>query len=300
MNFDFLLSFGFEPCFPFPVFMGLAVLLGFSIGILTGLFGVGGGFLMVPLLNILLGVPYSIAVGTSLCFIIGTSAIALPGHIRQGNFESKTALYISIGSILGSLFGDVLQDILIHTVAKGDTVIFGYWMHGFFIFLLLLTGALLISPFGTPRPDSPIKPLIQRIAIPPFARVEGSESARMSIPGLAGIGFLVGMLTGLLGVGGGVLMMPLLLVVVGLSPKLAVGTSLGIVLAGSIAGVVKKLFSSMPKISLPLTLALLVGSFMGVRVGIWICRLIKGEKIRKYFVYVILLALGVILWDLVF
>jgi len=286
--------------YPIPALWGGAILLGFSIGILTGLFGVGGGFLVVPLLNVLLGVPYRIAVGSSLFFILGTSTIALPGHIREGNFEPKAVLYLSAGSILGAFFGDLLQDFLVYQVSGGDMGTFERWMHTLFLALLAVTALLLLRPMNTPQPGRSLRPdtPIQKLSIPPYTRLQREGLPSVSIPGLLGIGFFIGTLTGLLGVGGGVLFMPVLLLVVGLRPKLAVGTSLGVVLAASCTGLLKKLLDAQPKVSIPLTLLLLVGSVIGVRVGMRIFRRIESAKIRQYFVIVILLAMGIVAWDL--
>lgn len=289
--------------YPIPVLWGGVILLGFSIGILTGLFGVGGGFLVVPLLNVLLGVPYRIAVGSSLFFILGTSAIALPGHIKEGNFEPKAVLYLSAGSILGAFFGDMAQDFLVSSVSLGNIAIFERWMHTLFLGLLTVTALLLVRPTstlhtahgeGTIRKNT----LIQILPVPPYTRLDREGLSRVSIPGLLGIGFFIGTLTGLLGVGGGVLFMPVLLLVIGLRPKLAVGTSLGVVMAASFAGLLKKLMGAQPKVSVPLTFLLLLGSIAGVQLGIRLFRRIESRRIRQYFVIVILLAMGIVAWDL--
>jgi len=122
------------------------------------------------------------------------------------------------------------------------------------------------------------------------------------IPALWGgailLGFSIGILTGLFGVGGGFLVVPLLNVLLGVPYRIAVGTSLGVVLAASCAGLLKKLLDAQPKVSIPLTLLLLVGSVIGVRVGMRIFRRIESAKIRQYFVIVILLAMGIVAWDL--
>lgn len=283
-----------------PVLYGGVILLGLFIGLLTGLFGVGGGFLVVPLLNVLLGVPYRIAVGSSLFFIVGTSAFALPAHIRERNFEPKAVLYLSAGSILGALCGDLVQDFLVYAVSGGRAETFEVWMHGLFLALLFVTAILLLRPVRDPYGEGHARPRtpIQQLPLPPYTKLEQEGLAGVSIPGLIGIGFLIGILTGLLGVGGGVLFMPVLLLVIGLRPKLAVGTSLGVVLTASIAGLLKKLLSAQPKVSLPLTLMLFVGSMVGVRAGIRILKRIEGGKIRQYFVIVVFLAIGIILFDL--
>jgi uncharacterized membrane protein YfcA len=273
----------------------LLLSLGFFVGILTGLFGVGGGFLVVPLLNVLLGIPYSIAVGSSLSFIIGTSSSALPGHLRLGNVEPAAVLYLSIGSGFGAFLGDILQDFLIYSAAGGDAARYTHLMHVIFIVLLLVTAVLVVrSPKKTAGGLLPL----QKLPLPPHVDLLKSGILAVSIPGLLVIGLLIGLLTGLLGVGGGVLFMPILLIVVGLSPRRAAGTSLGVVLVASTVGAAKKLFSDIPKISLPVTMALLVGSSIGVQIGIKLSIVLQGDRIRRYFALVILAAVLLVLYDL--
>jgi len=284
----------FERSLPSPIFYPLLVSIGFGVGVLTGLFGVGGGFLVVPLLNIAAGVPYSIAVGSSLSFIIGTGASALPGHFRRGNVEPGAVLYMALGGSLGAVFGDGLQDFLA-SVSGGDEVIFTRIMHIFFVVLLLVTAQLVYR--GSERRAGTLSPL-QRLPLPPRTNLTRSNLARVSIPGLAGIGFFVGTLSGLMGVGGGVLFMPILLLLVGLETRHAVGTSLGVVFVSSMTGAATKIFAAAPKISLPVTMTLLLGSSLGVPLGLRIFGILRTEGIRKYFALVILAAVALILWDL--
>ncbi|GAH75185.1 unnamed protein product, partial [marine sediment metagenome] len=76
--------------------------LGFIIGVLSGLFGVGGGFLLVPLLNAVFNIPYNIAIGSSLCQMVGTSSAASLKHKDYGNIDYKLAGFILMGSIVGA------------------------------------------------------------------------------------------------------------------------------------------------------------------------------------------------------
>lgn len=78
---------------------------GFIIGILSGLFGVGGGFLLVPLLNVVFNVPYNIAIGSSLCQMVGTSAVSSLKHKDYGNIDYELAGFILMGSIIGVELG---------------------------------------------------------------------------------------------------------------------------------------------------------------------------------------------------
>ena len=79
--------------------------LGLVVGVLTGLFGVGGAFMATPLLNVLFGIPYPHAVASSLSFTIGTSASGVRRHLRLGNFESRSIVMLACGAFAGSLLG---------------------------------------------------------------------------------------------------------------------------------------------------------------------------------------------------
>ncbi len=266
--------------------------LGFIIGILAGLFGVGGGFLLVPLMNILLGVPFEIAAGSATCYIIGTSTTGAIKHFHRGNIEIKAALYISIGSMAGAVAGDFFQDLIIR-LSGGDAMFFERIMQGIFIILLLVI-AWVMSRESRYDEESDIRPVtfLQKLKFGPDTDLSKSEQIGVSVIGLFGIGFSGGVLTGLMGVSGGVLFLPILVLGVGLAPHLAVGTSLAVVLVGSVTAVIKKGLSvsgsGSGKISLPVAVALLAAGAVGVRIGIALSHKLHGEKIKKYFSVIVL------------
>lgn len=273
-----------------PLFYLTLAGLGFIIGILAGVFGVGGGFLLVPLMNILLGIPIEIAAGSATCYIIGTSTTGVIKHYHKGNMEIKAALYISFGSIFGAVSGDILQDILV-LLAGGNKTLFEQIMQGVFVLLLVLI-ALVMSRKSSYDEKSDIRPItfLQKMKLGPDTDLPHSKQIGVNIIGLFGIGFSGGLLTGLMGVSGGVLFMPVLVLGVGLAPHLAVGTSLAVVLVGSISAVIKKGLSGDGKVSLPVAIALLAAGTVGVRIGISISHKLHGEKLKKYFSIIVLLA----------
>lgn len=271
-----------------PVFFLFLSGLGFIIGILAGIFGVGGGFLLVPLMNIILGIPMELAAGSATCYIIGTSTTGVIKHFHKGNIEIKAAIYISFGSMMGAVFGDVLQDWLV-LLAGGNRSLFEQIMQGVFVLLLLLI-AWVMSRETSYDEKSDIRPVtfLQKLKFGPDTDLPQSEQIGISIIGLFGIGFSGGLLTGLMGISGGVLFMPILVLGVGLAPHLAVGTSLAVVLAGSISAVIKKSLSGGGKVSLPITVALLAAGAVGVRIGIAISHRLHGERLKKYFSIIVL------------
>src|SRR6056297_2511860 len=294
-------------------FYATLILLGLMIGFLTGFFGVGGGFLTVPLLNIVLGVPYEIAVGSDLSFIIGTSSSGFLRQATLGKVEYKTVGCIAGGSIAGAVVGDILQDFLIFSVAGGQRAVFNSIMHSLFVALLLFTVFIILkrpgqeggpkAQNGDPNAPGPISrprltPL-QRLHFGPKVDLNHDGLEQVNLFGMILIGFLVGILTGVMGIGGGVLMVPILLLLVGLPADKASGTSLGIVFLAASAGVMKKAISSTPKISLPITMSLLVASVIGVQIGIHLVQNFDTSRFRRYFALIVIGAVGLILFDLI-
>ncbi|MCK5199843.1 MAG: sulfite exporter TauE/SafE family protein, partial [Spirochaetales bacterium] len=160
--------------------------------------------------------------------------------------------------------------------------------------LLLLVIAWVMSRESRYDEKSDIRPVtfLQKMRLGPDTDLVQSQQIGVSIIGLFGIGFSGGILTGLMGVSGGVLFMPILVLGVGLAPHLAVGTSLAVVLVGSISAVIKKGLSvgetGIGKVSLPITVALLAAGAVGVRIGIAISQRLHGERLKKYFSIIVL------------
>ncbi len=271
--------------------------LGFSVGIIAGLFGVGGGFLLVPLINIILGIPIEIAAGSTTCYIIGTSTSGILQHWKNKNIEIKAAVFLSSGSILGAVSGDYLQDYFIYMVAGGDRVMFEKIMQGFFVILLLLIAWIMyMKPSERKDEDT----FLQKIHLGPVTTLNESGKIGVSIAGLVIIGFFGGILTGLMGVSGGVLFLPILILGVGLLPHLAVGTSLSVVFVASVTAVIKKGLTGSGKISLPIAVSLLAAGTVGVRIGMAIAVKLPGNKLKRYFSFIALAAAVMVLIKLFF
>ncbi len=276
-------------------FYAVVLIIGLGIGILTGFFGVGGGFLIVPLLNIVLDIHYELAVGSSLSFIIGTSFAGLLKQNEQKNVHFEVAGYIVAGSMVGAVLGDSLQIFLLYGLAGGRQELFTLIMHGLFLLVLIGTIVSMRSPAAGKGPEK--LPLLARIGPPPKFHIDEWGSHGFSVPGTFLVGAGIGILTGLLGIGGGVLLVPVLLGLFGLSHTKAAGTSLAIIFATSIVAVAKKGLSAVPKVSLPLTLILLIASVIGVQFGIYLVHRVSGAGFRRSFSYVLLAAIVLILID---
>lgn len=264
---------------------GALALLGAAIGLLTGLFGVGGGFLTVPMMNIVLGVPYELAVGSDLSMIVGTSTAGVLRHRDAGTIDVHTAWFIGSGSIVGAIAGDVLQDFV-----RGFANPQGFTLAMHALFLALLVGAVVLTT----------RPLRATATTAGQNQPAGLVYTRRRVryPALALIGVSIGVLTGMMGIGGGVLLVPVLLAIVGLPERTAAGTSLLIVLLSASVATIKKTMSPLAKVSLPVALALLAGGVTGVQLGVFLGRRLPGKQFRKYYGYVLIAAMAAIFIDI--
>ena len=260
--------------------------MGLALGIVSGLFGVGGGFLSTPLLNIFFRKDYPLAIGTTLSFILGTSAVGAASHWRLGNVNLKAVALIAVGSMAGVLAGDAVLHVMQAQFDQEYTNV----MHVLFI-VLLMAVALRISRGQVTNKDR--DGLLKRLPIGP--RVDlGSDRhlKRLSAPGLAGVGFCGGMLTGGMGIGGGVLIVPILVLTVGLPVHQAIGTSLGVLLLSAAVAVVKK--GWVGEVDLGIGMSLLIGSSIGAQIGVSICNRLHAHRLRRYFAYLVCLVAAMI------
>ncbi|KKM81597.1 hypothetical protein LCGC14_1328200 [marine sediment metagenome] len=282
---------GLSPHLSGPALLSVLIALGFVVGVLTGLFGVGGAFLLTPLLQVALGIPYPVAIGSSLSYTIGASSSAAARHWRLRNFEPGMVLILAGAAMVGAVLGGMANRSMEQGLGKTNYTL---TMHGLFMVILALS-AVLIGRGG--RVSREGKSLLQRLPLPPRIDLPASQLMQVSIPGLCVVGLLVGVLKGMMGIGGGVLFMPLLILVVGLEAHQAVGTSLGVVLFSSIAGTVK--YGLDGNVNMWIVMPLLISSVIGVQIGVWICQKLHAEKLRRHFAILVLLVTALLAWDFV-
>jgi len=269
-----------ECCFSNPIVMIVSLLgVGLCIGTLAGLFGVGGGFLTVPILESLFGFNFTISVASNLASSVGTSSVGVARHSKLGNVEPRTMLLLVLGSVPGALLGAEIHQWLYEIMGDG----FRQFMRGMFVVLLVSAGWLVWrGPKQTPHGKS----LMQRLPIGPHIDLPRAGIKGVSLPGMIVMSLGVGLLVGLMGVGGGVLFMPLLVMVVGMSVHQAVGTSLGVVMVSTSVAVFRYGFTG--QVSLWIALSILTGSAVGVQFGSWLCDRLQARKLRRYFALLVI------------
>lgn len=211
------------------------ITIGLIAGFLSGLFGVGGGVLIVPLLVILVGFDHRIAAGTSLAAIVPTAVVGVISYAVAGNVDWIAAILLAAGSVVGAQVGSHL----LHRLPKRAI----QW--GFVAFIAVVAVSLFLV---VPSRDVVL------------------ELTTLSITGLVVLGLIVGVLSGLLGIGGGVIIVPALILLFGSSDLIAKGTSLLMMIPTAISGTISN--SLRRNIDLPAALVIGVSACTTTVLGV--------------------------------
>lgn len=280
--------------------------LGLAVGFVSGMFGVGGGFMLTPLLNLVLGVPYPVAVGSGLCQMIGTSVSAYLRHRELGQGETTVDWLMMGGSLLGVHLGAAalksLSELEQWSVRGHAMPAVKLVLQPTYIVVLLATAALMTSEWLRHRrrpaqPDRPAAGPFTRIKLPPYVRLKQVGLFRISAVLLAYLGLGMGFLSGLLGIGGGVALMPVLLYGYGFPMRQAAGTGILVLLCSVIVGTVEH--ALLGHVDLRIALLLLVGSTIGAQLGAFTTKRLRGPQLRIAFAGVLLATVAALLVDLV-
>jgi uncharacterized protein len=265
----------------------LIILLGTVVGVLSGMFGVGGGFLTTPLL-IFYGIPPSVAVASAATQITGASVAGVSVHLRRGGADLRMAGVMTVGGFIGSGFGALLFRVLqdsgqIDLVIGLLYVILLGWIGGLMLWDALRT----LGYVGAQEQGEPIRHTRWLSTLPMRWRFAASGLYISPIAPLV-LGLAAGILTVLLGVGGGFILVPAMIYLLGMPARVVIGTSLAMVLSVSAA---TTFIHSVTTHSVDIVLAglLLVGGVFGAQYGAILATRIKPDLLRLALSVIILL-----------
>jgi uncharacterized membrane protein YfcA len=240
----------------------LGVLVGLVSGVLSGLFGVGGGIVMTPAIQVLLGAPPIVALATPLPAILPTAATGAATYRRSGEVDVRAALWMAVPGVASAAGGAALTDVI-------DT------------HLLLVVTALLL--------------LYQAIGILRGADAPHPVTNR-PIPAVtyAGVGIVAGFVSGVLGIGGGLIIVPFLAGILGTPLKRALGTSLLAIVVLVIPGTI--VHAALGHIDWAIFVTVIIGAIPGARVGARIALGAREHTLRVLvgsFLLVVAVAYGI-------
>ena len=277
--------------------IGVIIGLGGGVGFLSGLFGVGGGFLMTPLL-IFFGIPPAVAVSTEANQIVASSVSGVLAHMRRGNVDFKMGGILMAGGVIGSSLGVILFKFL-QSIGQIDLVI----QLSYVVFLGIIGTLMLTESVRTiirsKKPGEMRRKLHQHNwfhGLPLKMRFRRSKLYISAIPPLL-IGAFVGVLAAIMGVGGGFIMVPAMIYLLGMPTAVVVGTSLFQIIFVT-ANVT--LLQSVQTQTVDFVLAglLLLGAVIGAQFGSRFGARLRGEQLRGLLALMVLAVCIKIMFDL--
>ncbi len=259
--------------------------LGGFVGLLSGIFGVGGGFLMTPLL-IMFGIPPTVAAASDSNQIVGASTSGTLAHWRLGNVDYKMGLLLLVGGVIGGTLGVQVIKIL-RAMGNADFLI-----NITYVIMLGGVGAYMFweSLEGLKKDKSPPQEVpepvekkessyAKALAALPFQTDFEKSGVRISMLLPLIFGTLVGVLAAIMGVGGGFIMVPVMVYLLRMPMHVVVGTSLFQILFTCINVTIMQAYSN-HTVDFVLALLLLLGSTAGAQVGTKISKKLKGDQLK--------------------
>jgi uncharacterized membrane protein YfcA len=253
--------------------------VGYAVGFIAGMLGVGGGFLVTPLLAVL-GIPIDVAVSTGANQAVAASASGTLAQWQRGNVDLKMGALLISGGVVGVTGGVYLLGFL-RNVGQIDLVVSVLYvvLLGTLGLLMLAEGvrAAMRARAGTP-PVGRVRRHIWLHNLPLKTRFPGSKLYMSLIPPLV-LGAVVGLLGGIMGVGGGFVAVPVMVYVFGMPTRVVVGTSLLQVLATSVLTTVLQAWANQ-SVDVVLAVMLMLGGVVGAQFGARTGHNMRGEHIR--------------------
>lgn len=266
----------------------LVVAVGALVGFLSGLVGVGGGFLLTPIL-MMIGVPPTLAAASGTCALVGTSSSATAVHFRLGNVDLRLGSILLLGGLSGAAIG-VRVIKLLREMGNADftiTVTYVVVLGSVGSFMFLESLQSLRSGMMTHKPSNPVRQgsLLRKLPLQMnFPRSNVTHSVFVPFALCA----VVGVLAAVMGVGGGFIMVPMMVYLLRMPMHVAVGTDLFQILF-TCAGVTLMQAITNHTVDVVLALMVALGSTIGAQVGARMGRLLRGDQLRIVLASIVLI-----------
>ena len=271
--------------------------LGGIVGLLSGMFGVGGGFLMTPLL-IFIGVPPAVAVGTEANQVVAASVSGALAHWRRGNVDIKMGLVLLVGGLIGSSLG-----VWLFTFLRGIGQIDLAIAVAYVLFLGIIGTLMVVESvrawFRARNPAAPKRKLHYHTWLHGLPFKMRFRRSKLYISALLplGIGIFVGVLAAIMGVGGGFVMVPAMIYLLGMPTSVVVGTSLFQIVFVT-ANVTFLQSINNQTVDIVLAILLIIGSVVGAQIGARMSGRLRGEEVRVALGIIVLSVCAGVAWSL--
>ncbi|MGA2938900.1 MAG: sulfite exporter TauE/SafE family protein [Syntrophobacteraceae bacterium] len=274
--------------------------LGGVVGLLSGIFGVGGGFLMTPLL-IMFGIPPTVAAASDSNQIVGASTSGTLAHFRLGNVDFKMGLLLLVGGVAGGTVGVQIIKVL-RQLGNADFLI-----NVTYVLMLGIIGSYMFAESLQSMRQSPKK--IHAVGIKkeslygrtvktlPWQMEFRRSGVRVSVLMVLILGILVGVLSAIMGVGGGFIMVPVMVYMLRMPMHVVVGTSLFQILFTCINVTIMQAWTN-HTVDFILALVLLIGSSIGAQLGAKLGKKLRGDQLKILLASLVLVVMVKMLYEL--
>ncbi|MCA0871026.1 sulfite exporter TauE/SafE family protein [Seohaeicola saemankumensis] len=271
--------------------------LGGLVGILSGMFGVGGGFLMTPLL-FFIGIPPAVAVATEANQIVASSFSGVLAHFRRKTVDLKMGLVLLVGGLTGAALGVLVFNYL-KSLGQVDLLVRLCYV----LFLGVVGGLMFLESLrairksrrgGGPPPKRRQRTWVHAL---PFKMRFRTSGLYISVIPPVGVGIVVGILAAIMGVGGGFIMVPAMIYILGMPTKVVVGTSLFQIIFVTAFTTMLHATTNFT-VDIVLAVLLLVGGVIGAQIGTQIGLRLKAEQLRILLALMVLVVCGKLALDL--
>ena len=278
-----------------PVNFFILMSLGLVVGFLSGMFGVGGGFLMTPML-MLLGIPPAVAVASEANHILAASFSGFLAHMRRLNVDFLMGLILLTGGIVGSILGVFLLKYLLIIGQEKIFISLSYIIILTFVGVWMLRESLNTLKKINKGKINKLHEHIWLHGLPFKIKFRKSHLYISIIPPIF-IGFVVGVLSSIMGVGGGFILVPAMIYILGMPTQVVIGTSLlQIVFVTSVSTIMHSYINQ--TVDVVLSSLLLIGAVIGAQIGTRVMVKLKGEQIRFLLAIIIIIVAVVLIGEI--
>ena len=268
--------------------------LGLSIGFLSGLFGIGGGFIASPLL-ILAGVPATIAVGTTTIQVFASSSTGAINHLQKKNVDFQMVGFLIVGGFIGTLIGVYLLRAISATGSIEN------YLYIFYATILSLTALFILYESAKEN----VKKRKGKFKLHDHSWIHGlplkikfrKSKLYISVFAPLIIGFFIGILTGFTGIGGGFILVPCMIYILGMTTVSVIGTSLFNITIVSLISVILQVIINQ-NLDFVLAIILIISSSMGAAIASRFIEKIKIDYLKEAFGFLILIIASLLIYEL--
>ncbi len=269
--------------------------LGGIVGVLSGMFGVGGGFLMTPLL-FFIGIPPAVAVATEANQIVASSFSGVLAHLRRRTVDLRMGTVLLVGGLIGAALGVQIFNAL-KAIGQVDLLV----RLSYVVFLGVIGSLMFVESLNALRKTRSGRPTERKkhtwIHALPFKMKFRTSGLYISVIPPVLVGVAVGILAAIMGVGGGFIMVPAMIYLLGMPTKVVVGTSLFQIIFVTAFTTLLHATTNFT-VDMVLAVLLLVGGVVGAQIGTQIGTKLKAEQLRILLAIMVLAVCGKLAFDL--